>query len=132
MNALKRCVLVVDDEPIIAELWCMHLEMIGVDVCGTAATAEAAIALAQEHRPAVVMMDVRLRGKEDGIDAALAIDGLVGSKIIFITGSKDPETLARIELFHPTTTLFKPVSDRQLRSVIIGALQETALVALKS
>jgi CheY-like chemotaxis protein len=132
MNALKRCVLVVDDEPIIAELWCMHLEMIGVDVCGTAATAEAAIALAQEHRPAVVMMDVRLRGKEDGIDAALAIDGLVGSKIIFITGSKDPETLARIKLFHPTTTLFKPVSDRQLQSVIIGALQETALVALKS
>jgi DNA-binding NarL/FixJ family response regulator len=116
-------VLVVDDEPIIAELWCMHMEIMGIDVCGTAATAEAAIALAQQHRPAVVLMDVRLRGKEDGVDAALAIDGLVGSKIIFITGSRDPETLARIKLFHPTTTLFKPVSDRQVRSAILAALQ---------
>ncbi len=133
MNTLNRCVLVVDDEPIIAELWCMHLDIMGLDVCGTAATADSAIALAQEHRPAVVLMDVRLRGEDkDGVDAALAIDELVGSKVIFITGSKDPETLARIKLFRPTTTLFKPVSDRQLRSVIIGALQETAPAAVES
>jgi DNA-binding NarL/FixJ family response regulator len=132
MNVLNRCVLVVDDEPIIAELWCMHMEIIGVAVCGTAATAEAAIALAQRHRPAAVLMDVRLRGNQDGVDAALAIDRSVGSKIIFVTGSKDPETLARINLFHPTTTLFKPVSDRQLRLAVIRALQDSTLVALES
>jgi CheY-like chemotaxis protein len=128
MNTLKRCVLVVDDEPIIAELWCMHLEIMGVEVCATAEAAEAAIALAREHRPAVVLMDVRLQGAKDGVDAALAIAQSVGSKVIFVTGSRDPEAMARIRLLPQATTLFKPASERQLRSAILGALGEAAAV----
>lgn len=123
MKSLQKCVLVVEDEPIIAELWCMYIEGLALDVCGTAATAEVAIALAEKHRPAVILMDMRLRGRLDGVDASLAINISVGSKIIFVTGSKEPETLARIELAHPETVLFKPVGDRQLRSAIMNAMQ---------
>lgn len=122
MNPLHKCVLVVEDEPIIAELWCMYIEGLALDVCGTAATAEAAIALAEKHRPAVILMDVRLRGKMDGVDASRAINASVGSKIIFITGSKDQATLARIQLVQPATVLFKPVGDRQLRTAIMNAM----------
>ena len=113
MKSLQKCVLVVEDEPIIAELWCMYIEGLALDVCGTAATAEVAIALAEKHRPAVILMDMRLRGRLDGVDASLAINISVGSKIIFVTGSKEAETLARIELAHPETVLFKPVGDRR-------------------
>ncbi len=45
--------------------------------------------MAQKHRPRVVLMDVRLRGESDGVSAALAIHEHVGSKVIFITGSKE-------------------------------------------
>ena len=62
MTALNRSVLVVDDHAIIAELWCLHMEMMGLEVCGTAATADEALSLAEQHRPAIVLMDVRLRG----------------------------------------------------------------------
>ncbi len=122
MSPLHKCVLVVEDEPIIAELWCMYIEGLALDVCGTAATAEAAIALAEKHRPAVILMDVRLRGKMDGVDASRAINASVGSKIIFVTGSKDQATLARIQLVQPATVLFKPVGDRQLRTAIMNAM----------
>lgn len=123
MSALRRCALVVDDEPLIANLWRLNLEVMGLDVCGIAATADAAVALAQAHRPAVVLMDVRLRGAKDGVDAAIAIAASVGSKVIFVTGSKEPETIARIQLGKPTAVLFKPVSDRQLQTAVENALK---------
>jgi CheY-like chemotaxis protein len=124
VNGLRKCVLVVDDEFIIAELWSIHVEDMGLEVCGIAATAAAAVALAQQHRPAIVLMDLRLRGEKDGVDAALEIHELVGSKIIFITGSSEPSTRARIQMDHPFAVLFKPVSDRQLQTAIEDALRE--------
>jgi DNA-binding NarL/FixJ family response regulator len=123
MSELRKCVLIVDDEFLIATLWSILVQNMGLEVCGIAATADEAVALAKEHRPAVVLMDVRLRGVRDGVDAALEIHESLGSKMIFITGSSEPRTRVRIELDHPTATLFKPVSDRQLRGAIEDALQ---------
>jgi DNA-binding NarL/FixJ family response regulator len=99
-----------------------QVSKIGIEVCGTAATAMQAITLAQRHRPKIVLMDVRLRGATDGVDAALAIHDSVGSKVIFLTGSQEPTTLARIQQDHPTAVLFKPTSEQQLRTAIQAAL----------
>jgi CheY-like chemotaxis protein len=122
MSQLNRSVLVVDDEAVIAELWCIHMRAMGLEVCGVAATADDAVTLAEAHRPAVVLMDMRLRGTKDGVDAALAIHASVGSKVIFITGSQEPDTMARIQLDHPTAVLIKPVSDRLLQRAVSDAL----------
>lgn len=122
MNDLKPSVLVVDDEYLIAQGLCQQVEDMGLEVCGTAATAEEAVALCQALRPRVVLMDMRLRGDKDGVDAALAIHATVGSKVIFVTGSREPATIARIALDHPAGVLFKPVSGAQLRLAINAAL----------
>lgn len=122
MSQLQNTVLVVDDEFLIAEGLCMQVEDMGLHVCGTAATADEAVTLTRQHRPAVVLMDMRLRGEGDGVDAALAIHEDVGSKVIFITGSREQATIDRISLDHPAGVLFKPVSDRQLRAAIETAL----------
>jgi CheY-like chemotaxis protein len=124
MNDLRECVLIVDDDVLIADQWSSIVEDMGLEVCGTGATAAVAIALAQEHRPKVVLMDMRLRGELDGVDAAIAIHELVGSKVIFITGSKELATTIRIQLDHPTAVLFKPVSDRQLQIAVRAAMEE--------
>jgi len=118
MSDLKDCVLVVDDEAIIAELWCVYMEMMGLEICGRAATADEAVALAELHRPALVLMDMRLQGRKDGVDAALAINAGVGSKVIFITGSNEPDTLSRIQLDHPAAVLIKPISHKQLHATV--------------
>jgi len=122
MSDLQRCVLVVDDEYLIAQGLRLQVEDMGLNVCGTAATAETAVALAQAHRPSVVLMDMRLRGKGDGVDAAIAIHFTVGSRVIFITGSREPATMDRIGLDHPSAVLFKPLFGRQLQSAIEAAL----------
>ena len=118
----KSVVLIVDDEFLIAEGLCMQVEDMAMAVCGTATTADEALALAMMHRPEVVLMDIRLRGEKDGVDAAQEIHRTVGSKVIFITGSREQATIDRIQLDHPAGVLFKPISDRQLKTAIEVAL----------
>jgi DNA-binding NarL/FixJ family response regulator len=120
----KSTVLVVDDEFLVAEGLCMQVEDMNLSVCGTATNADEALALAMMFRPEVVLMDMRLRGEQDGVDAALAIHAEVGSKVIFITGSREQSTIDRIHQDHPAGLLFKPVSDRQLRMAIATALED--------
>lgn len=118
MSDLHDCILIVEDEFLIAEGLRFQVEEMGQTVCAIATTADEAIGAAQAHRPRIVLMDMRLRGEKDGVDAALTIYETVGSKVIFVTGSREPATMARIHTDHPAAVLFKPLSDRQLRSTI--------------
>jgi CheY-like chemotaxis protein len=127
MKQLNDCVLVVEDECMIADCFVDEIEAMGRTVCGVADTAERAIMLACEHRPALVLMDVRLKCDEDGVDAALAIHKAVGSKIIFITGSREPANLKRIALDHPTAVLFKPLGRNQLRRAVEAAMSPSEI-----
>lgn len=114
----KKCALIVEDEFLIAEGLRAQLEAIGLHVCGIADTAEEAVELARQHEPHIVLMDVRLRGERDGVDAALDIHEQVGSQVIFVTGSREQTTLDRIEKDHAAATLFKPISAIQLKRTI--------------
>jgi len=122
MTALEKAVLIVEDEHVIAMGLSAQIEDMGLEVCATADTADGAVALARSHCPAIILMDVRLRGERDGIDAAQAIYESVGSKIIFITGSREQKTIDRIAQDHPFATLFKPITDRQLQATVREAM----------
>jgi DNA-binding NarL/FixJ family response regulator len=122
VSDLKRHVLIVDDEFLIVMGLTEQVEAMGLTVCGSASTVGQAIELARLHRPILVLMDMRLDGAKDGVDAALEIYETIGSKVIFITGSQDPSTVVRIRLDHPEAILFKPVSDLQLRTAVKAAI----------
>ena len=124
MTELENHILIVDDEEMIALSLKYQVEDFGYVVCDTAATAHAAIDLANLHSPKVILMDVRLRGEMDGVDAAMAIHKVVGSRVIFLTGSKEPATVERINLDHPWAVLFKPVSYRQLQAAVDKAMND--------
>jgi CheY-like chemotaxis protein len=114
--------MVVDDDFLISELFSMQLQSMGVEVCGTAASACEAIELARECQPRLVLMDVRLGGRTDGIAAAAAIYSAVGSRILYITGSREPAVQARIASVHPAPVLFKPIRFDQLKKAVFQAL----------
>ena len=114
----ETCVLIVDDEQLIALSLTMTLEEMGIEVCGTAATALKAVEMANRHRPGIILMDVRLKGEKDGVDAALAIHEIFEASVIFITGSREPETVARIRQDHPAAILFKPILPVHLHEAI--------------
>jgi CheY-like chemotaxis protein len=123
MSDLKKSVLIVEDEYLISLGLTAQIEDMGLKVCATADSAEAAVIQAETHRPAIILMDVRLRGERDGVDAAQTIFDTVGSKIIFITGSREQKTIDRIDQDHPFAVLFKPISDKQLQATVHDAMR---------
>ena len=118
----KNRALIVEDEFLIAEGLRVQLETFGLDVCGVATTAEQAVALNEQHRPDLVLMDVRLAGERDGVDAAMDIHEATQTPVIFLTGSREDMTIARINKDHPAGILFKPVAPLQLQRTIQGVL----------
>jgi AmiR/NasT family two-component response regulator len=113
-----KSVLVVEDEFLIASLISDMVTDIGMSVCGIAGSADMAIRMAAQHKPDVVLMDVRLRGKLDGVDAAIAIHHQLGSPVVFITGSGEPANIARINTDHPAAILIKPITFEQLTDTL--------------
>ena len=123
MSDLKKSVMIVEDEYLISLGLTAQIEDMGLKVCATADSADAAVIQAETHRPAIILMDVRLRGERDGVDAAQTIFDTVGSKIIFITGSREQKTIDRIDQDHPFAVLFKPISDKQLQATVNDAMR---------
>jgi DNA-binding NarL/FixJ family response regulator len=88
-------VLIVEDEFFISEMLSVMIEDMGMSVCGSATTACEAVRLARLHEPVLVLMDVRLKGPKDGVDAALQISTQEKPPpVIFITGSQESATIA--------------------------------------
>jgi CheY-like chemotaxis protein len=78
-------ILVVEDEKIIQlDLRC-QLEQLGYVVAGVASTGDEAIAKAAQLEPDLVLMDVRLKGAMDGIEAAKRIQAARQVPVIYLT-----------------------------------------------
>jgi len=88
--------------------------------------AEEAIALAALHTPDLVLMDIRLRGRIDGITAASAIRQRDNVPVVFITAHSDPVTIERAKEAAPLGYLIKPFNDRDLYVAIEMALHKRA------
>lgn len=115
-------ILVVEDEGIVARDLESALTELGYAVPATVATGEEAIARARELKPDVVLMDVRLPGAMDGIQAAATLREQQGLPVIYLTAHSDSETLRRAMQTEPTGYLVKPFSPPQLRCAIEIAL----------
>ena len=115
----RKTVVIVEDDYLIAEYIRAVCEVIGVDVIGMADNAADAEKRVDERQPEYVLMDVRLRGRQVGVDASLAIhEKFPEIKIIFVTGSDEPRTINRIHLDAPYKILIKPVEMADLQGAL--------------
>jgi two-component system, response regulator PdtaR len=115
-------ILVVEDERSIATDLARVLRELGFAVTGTVDTAQKAIASVEEDPPDLILMDITLNGKRDGIAVAHEIKNRFGIPSVYLTAYSDEETLSRAELTEPFGFLLKPFSDRELYTVLRLAL----------
>ena len=115
-------ILVVEDEAIISQDIQMQLRDLHYEPVGATAFGEEAIGLADQLRPDLVLMDIHLAGKMDGIEAAQAIRKQFSIPVVFLTAFAGAETLERARLTEPFGYLLKPFDDRYLQTVIEMAL----------
>jgi PAS domain S-box-containing protein len=119
-------ILIVEDDRIVARDIAQQLTHGGYAVVGSTASGEEALALVAQWqtgpKPDLVLMDVRLEGKLDGIDTARRIRELCDLPIVFLTAYADDETVRRATVAEPFGYVLKPFDDIQLRTVLEMAL----------
>ena len=119
-------ILIVEDDLVVARDIQNHLTRIGHTVVGLVARGEDALPLAIQSQPDLVLMDIRLDGGIDGIDAAQQIRDCCRIPVVYLTAYADDQTLQRAGATEPFGYLLKPFEDSQLRTTIEMALYRHA------
>jgi response regulator NasT len=110
-------VLLAEDEPAVASSVAAQLRALGHQVVGEAATGEDAVRLAEEKRPDVVVMDIRMPDC-DGIEAATRIAEGCHVPVVFLSGHFDEELLAGVTASGGLAYLLKPATSDQLQAAL--------------
>lgn len=123
----KVQILVVENESVIAADIKDCLESLGYAVPAIAISGEAAIATATSVRPDLVLMDIRLKGEMDGVQAAAVIWTRLRIPVVYSTGHSDRSTMARAKETGPFGYVLKPIEEQELYVAIETALHRFRL-----
>jgi PAS domain S-box-containing protein/putative nucleotidyltransferase with HDIG domain len=116
MEKLK--ILIVEDENIVAKDIKGSLKGFGYEVVDIVSSGEEAIRCAEELSPDLVLMDIMLKGKMNGIDVAHHIRDNSQIPVVFLTAYADEDTLHSAKLSEPFGYIIKPFEDAELHSTI--------------
>ena len=121
--------LIVEDETLIAEELRERLSHLGFSVIAAVDSAEEGIAIATRERPELVLMDIRLKGDKDGVQAAEEIRQQVDVPIVYLTAYSDRLTVDRAKGTEHDGFILKPFQRGELQSTIEVAMQRHAIRA---
>lgn len=118
----KAGILIVEDSYVVALHLQKTLEKEGHVVIGIENSGEAALLKVEKQRPSIVLMDIMLSGKLDGIETARTLRSRYNLPVVYITALTDKETIQRAKITEPFGYLTKPFEDREVFTVIEMAL----------
>jgi DNA-binding NarL/FixJ family response regulator len=119
-------VLIVEDEPVIAENIAMYLNNNDFKVSGIAYDIDEARRQLLQNTPDVVLMDINLGCDEDGIDMATFINKNYSIPLLFLTAYTDKKTIDRAKEVEPAAYVVKPFNERALLASLEIALSNFA------
>ena len=122
MSQEKVSILIVEDDPIIGLDLKGSLETSGYSVSGPITSGEEVLERISDLVPDLVLMDINLKGKLDGIETVKALHMKHDVPCIFLTANSDEKTLQRAMLTGPYGYLIKPFDPFELHSSIKVAL----------
>jgi len=115
-------ILVVEDDNAVATNLRHELTDLGYEVPATASSAEEALRLAEAAQPDLVLMDIVLNGRMDGIETSAELRERADVPIVYLTAHADDATLRRAKITEPYGYLIKPYEEQELRTTIETAL----------
>ena len=106
---VQNKIMIVEDEVIVSADIRIKLEQLGYEVAPIVRYGEKVLDAARQVRPDLVLMDIKLKGEMDGIQAAEQIRADLNLPVVFLTAYSDSETLSRAKATEPYAYLKKPV-----------------------
>jgi PAS domain S-box-containing protein len=120
-------IMIVDDEAIITMQLGEQLTAMGYEVAGTASSGEEAVNLAKKLHPDLILMDIVMAGKIDGIEAAEIIRKNHEIPVIFVTAYGEEHFLERAKVLEPYGYIMKPLRKQELKGAIEIALYKSQM-----
>ena len=115
-------ILVVEDEVVIAMRLQQRLTSLGFDIVGVAYSGEEAVETARDLKPDLILMDIMIPGRLDGIEAAKAIKVELNIPVIFLTAFSEDKVIERAREAQPYGYILKPFQDREIKATVEIAL----------
>lgn len=118
----KPQILIVEDEIIAAEDLQITLKNLGYAVSSLVSSGRKAIKEIEEKKPDLILMDIKLKGDIDGVEASEQIRSRFNIPIIYITALSDNDALQRAKITEPFGYIYKPIDEKELYATIEMAL----------
>ncbi|MFD2531873.1 response regulator [Gracilimonas halophila] len=115
---ISKKAIIVEDNLILSLLYENYLKEMVFKTVGEISSGEKAVELVQKYVPDIVIMDIMLEGKMDGIRAAEEIRKFSKAPIVFITGNSDMVHLEKAKKIENTKFLRKPISEDKLKKAV--------------
>ena len=115
-------ILIAEDEALIAEEIQDRLGRLGFEIVGMADSSEGALKLAETAAPDLVLMDIRLKGAQDGIETAGFIRQHLRIPVVYLTAHSDKSTIGRAKETAPFGYVLKPFQEKELLIAIEMAI----------
>lgn len=122
--AKQKRILIVEDERVVAESIREILCGFGYDVIGIQASAETSVAIALKERPDLIIMDIKLNGEMDGIEAVEKVHETAYLPVVYLTAYSEPATIERANRTRHSGFVKKPVMDGDLEITVAAVLRK--------
>ena len=123
MNSAKS-ILIVEDDMIIGANISLQLTNLGYQIDGLVSRGEDAIAHIRENVPDILLLDINLKGKMNGIETAKAIQSVQNIPIIYLTANSDEATFDKAKETHPKAFITKPFNKLNLQRTIALVVEQ--------
>ncbi len=116
MRTIK--VLIVEDEMIVAKDISYYLEELGCEVCGLLMEGEEVLPFLEKEVPDIILMDIMLKGKLDGVSTVHLIKKHYSIPIIYLTANTDDRSFELAKATQPFAFIEKPFKKKTLRRTV--------------
>lgn len=123
----KARILVVEDDMIIAANISLHLSKLGYEITGIESRGEDAVNHALENHPDIILMDIQLKGKLSGIEAAKQIQNKMDIPLIYLTANSDDISFQKAKETHPYAFISKPFNKLNLERTVALVVEKISI-----
>ena len=116
--------MIVEDDMIIAANLSLQLSHLGYEVIGIVARGEDAIAHCATNTPDIILMDINLKGRLNGIDTVLVIHQSKDVPVVYLTANSDEATFSKAKETHPYAFISKPYNTLDLQRTIALVVEQ--------
>ncbi|KEO72113.1 LytR/AlgR family response regulator transcription factor [Anditalea andensis] len=111
-------ILIVEDDPSIAENIEEILELLDYINIDIANSANQAIKVIKKYRPDLIFMDIKLKGDKDGIELGEIIKQMIDVPIVYVTSYSDPTIIERAKRINPAGFIVKPFNTNDIHAMV--------------